>query len=223
MGSGELVKAEIKVQDSGPEGTARLNGQSLTVCFNPREYVLTKVAPWVEHQIQGYDSPKYQWTSGAPMQMKVDLFFDAYEEKGDARNVRKMGTDMLHSFTLVDPEVHRPPKLLFVWGTELQFKCYLRNLSIRYTMFLEDGTPVRATASCLFVENTDPAEQRKGKPLHSPDHTKRRVVKQGDTLAWIAAKEYGNPAEWRIIAQANDIDDPRQLTVGRELLIPPLY
>ena len=54
MGSGELVKAEIRVQDSGPEGIAKLNGQSLTVCFNPREYVLTKVAPWVEHQIQMY-------------------------------------------------------------------------------------------------------------------------------------------------------------------------
>jgi len=33
-------------------------------------------------------------------------------------------------------------------------------------------------------------------------------VKQGDTLAWIAGKEYGNPSEWRIIADANGIDDP---------------
>ena len=49
------------------------------------------------------------------------------------------------------------------------------------------------------------------------------MVKQGDTLSWIAGKEYGNPAEWRIIAEANGIDDPLNLTVGQELLIPPLY
>ena len=33
----------------------------------------------------------------------------------------------------------------------------------------------------------------------------------------------GNASEWRIIAHANGIDDPMHLTVGRELLIPPLY
>ena len=42
-------------------------------------------------------------------------------------------------------------------------------------------------------------------------------------LILIAGKEYGNPAEWRIIAEANGIDDPIHLTIGQELLIPPLY
>ena len=42
-------------------------------------------------------------------------------------------------------------------------------------------------------------------------------------LLVIAGKEYGNPSEWRIIAEANGIDDPIRLTVGQELLIPPLY
>jgi nucleoid-associated protein YgaU len=208
-----LVKAEIQNLDTQT---------SLTVCFNPREYTFSKSAPWAEHNIQGLDSPAYEWTSGAPMQLNVELFFDAYELQGEARDVRQW-TDQLEVFQLVNADKHRPPLLLFIWGKKLKFKCMLRHMSIRFTMFLDDGTPVRAIATCQFTEYTPPSEQLQGKPRHSPDHTKRRVVKQGDTLSWIAGKEYGNPAEWRIIAEANGIDDPINLTVGQELLIPPLY
>jgi Contractile injection system tube protein/LysM domain len=209
-----LVKAEIKNEDTG---------ELLTVCFNPKEYTLSKVAPWAEHNIQGLDSPAYEWTSGAPMQLNVELFFDAYEKEGAERDVRPTWTDKLEIMQLVNPDKHRPPILLFCWGKKLNFKCLLKNLSIRFIMFLDDGTPVRAVATCQFTEFTPPAEQLQAKPRHSPDHTKRRVVKQGDTLSWIAGREYGNPAEWRIIADANGIDDPMNLTVGQDLLIPPLY
>lgn len=208
-----LVKAKIKDLDTDAE---------LEVCFNPREYTFSKVAPWAEHNIQGLDSPIYEWTSGQAMKLNVELLFDAYEMEGAARDVRQW-TDKLEVFQLVNPDLHRPPILLFVWGDKMQFKCLLRSLSVRYTLFLDDGTPVRAVASCHFIEVASAEEQLQAKPRHSPDHTKRRVVKEGDTLSWIAGKEYGNPAEWRIIAEANGIDDPIHLTIGRELLIPPLY
>ncbi len=208
-----LVKAKIKEID--PD-----SGNELEVCFNPKEYTFSKVNPWAEHNIHGMDSPHYEWTSGLPMMLNVELFFDAYE--AEDRNVRQW-TDKLEVMQLVNAEVHRPPILLFVWGEKLQFKCVLKQMAIRFTMFLDDGTPVRAVANCQFMEYSTPEEQLQAKPRHSPDHTKRRVVKEGDTLSWIAGKEYGNPNEWRVIAQANGIDDPLHLTVGQELLIPPLY
>lgn len=208
-----LVKAEIKNLDTN---------DSVPVKFNPKEYTFEKRAPWKEHQIQGLDAPTYEWTSGAPMILSVELFFDVYEEKDAARDVRTF-TDKIEELAFVNPDKHRPPILLFCWGKKLQFRCILTQLSQRFTMFLDDGTPVRAVLNATFSEYTPAEEQLKGKPRHSPDHTKRRVVKQGDTLAWIAGKEYGNPAEWRIIADANGIDDPMNLTPGQELLIPPLY
>lgn len=208
-----LVKAKIRNLDTEEE---------FDICFNPREYTFTKLAPWAENNIQGLDAPLYQWTSGAAMRLNVELFFDAYELEGAARDVRTW-TDKLEICQLVHPDLHRPPTLLFVWGKKLNFKCFLQSLAIRYVMFLDDGTPVRAVANCTFVEYSTAEEQLQAKPRHSPDHTKRRVVKEGDTLSWIAGKEYGNPAEWRIIAEANGIDDPMHLAVGQELLIPPLY
>ena len=208
-----LTKAEIQDLDTN---------EKLTVCFNPREYTLTKLAPWAEHNIQGLDAPKYEWTSGQAMMLNVELFFDAYELEGADQDVRKW-TDKLEIFQLVNRDLHRPPILLFIWGKKLNFKCVLKSMALRYTMFTEDGTPVRAIANCQFMEYSTPEEQLQRNPRHSPDHTKRRVVKEGDTLSWIAGKEYGNPSEWRIIAEANGIDDPISLTIGQELLIPPLY
>ena len=46
------------------------------------------------------------------------------------------------------------------------------------------------------------------------------VVKQGDTLAEIAAKELGSPDKWRVIARANGIEDPDTVYVGQKLRIP---
>ena len=208
-----LVKAEIKNLDTS---------DTCAVKFNPKEYTFEKVAPWKEHNIQGLDAPAYEWTSGAPMQLYVELFFDVYEEKGADRDVRKF-TDKIENMAFVNPDKHRPPILLFCWGKKLQFRCLLKSLKQRFTLFTDDGTPVRAVLECAFTEFTPPEEQLKGKPRHSPDHTKRRVVEQGDTLSWIAGKEYGNAADWRIIALANGLDDPMSLTPGQELLIPPLY
>ena len=47
------------------------------------------------------------------------------------------------------------------------------------------------------------------------------VVKPGDTLRGIAEKFYGDASLDDVIADANGIDDPMQLSAGQELIIPP--
>ncbi|HEY7875760.1 MAG TPA: LysM domain-containing protein [Actinomycetota bacterium] len=47
------------------------------------------------------------------------------------------------------------------------------------------------------------------------------VVKPGDTLRGIAEKFYGDASLDDVIADANGIDDPTQISVGQELIIPP--
>lgn len=47
------------------------------------------------------------------------------------------------------------------------------------------------------------------------------VVKDGDTLRAIALKFYGDASLDDLIAEANDITDPTQLSVGTRLVIPP--
>lgn len=68
-------------------------------------------------------------------------------------------------------------------------------------------------------------EKAKKSEGQQPDSTgesdlKTRVVEEGDTLWDIAAEEYGDPTKWPVIADANDIDNPRNLEVGTTLVIP---
>lgn len=121
----------------------------------------------------------------------------------------------------IDSDLHAPPICLFIWGTFL-FPCIIETVSKRFTMFLPDGTPVRATLTVTLKEYKEHEVQVKEISRQSADRTKTWQVKQGDSLWLIAAKEYGDPDLWRPIAEANDIDNPRILRSGVELIIPPL-
>ncbi|HEY9858249.1 MAG TPA: LysM peptidoglycan-binding domain-containing protein, partial [Candidatus Obscuribacterales bacterium] len=73
--------------------------------------------------------------------------------------------------------------------------------------------------NCSFLEWEDPVEQqKKKKPIDDPI----RTIKQGETLSSIAQEEYGNSSLWRIIANANRLNNPRKLEVGTLLTVPPL-
>ena len=60
--------------------------------------------------------------------------------------------------------------------------------------------------------------------MNSTDKTRVRAIKAGDRLPVIAAEVYGDPRLWRLIAEANDIDDPLRFPapedVGRVILVP---
>jgi nucleoid-associated protein YgaU len=46
------------------------------------------------------------------------------------------------------------------------------------------------------------------------------MVQPGDTIDLIAADHLGEPTDWRQLAEANNLDDPRRLRPGMALLIP---
>lgn len=46
------------------------------------------------------------------------------------------------------------------------------------------------------------------------------IILEGESLADVAAKVYGDPNAWIRIAQANNITDPDLIEVGMELVIP---
>jgi hypothetical protein len=190
----------------------------LTVLFNPKEYQVQKSVQWEPHKSPGLDSPPQQFTSGNPAVLSLELFFDTYETQKD---VRKEYTEKLMEFTLVDADKHAPPMLQFVWGGMI-FEGFMESLALRYTMFLPSGAPCRATATIQIKEAKTAEEQLAAKPRNSPDHTKRRTFKQGETLALLAHEEYDDAAEWRRIADANGISDPKDVKPGTVLTLPPI-
>jgi Contractile injection system tube protein len=191
---------------------------TIDVLFNPKEYSIQKSVQWEPHKAPGLDLPEQQFTSGNPSVLTVELFFDTYEDKED---VKKKHTDPLLKLTTVDASLHRPPIVMFQWGSQ-KFKGVIESLSLRYTMFLPSGLPCRAVANLSIKEAKSAKEQVEETPRESPDHTKRRTLKQGETLALLAHEEYDDPAEWRRIADANGIVDPKDVKAGTVLTLPPI-
>ena len=64
--------------------------------------------------------------------------------------------------------------------------------------------------------------QRNALGLLSPDRTKTHTVWAGDALWRLADEHYGDPELWRLIAETNLLERPRELTPGQVLVIPAL-
>jgi nucleoid-associated protein YgaU len=75
-----------------------------------------------------------------------------------------------------------------------------------------EPTPTESPAPAA-PEDEEPAEPE-------PAEERIYVVRAGDTLSEIAERFYENASMGDVIAEANDITDPAQLSVGRELVIP---
>lgn len=127
-----------------------------------KEYTITKATPWKHHDVQGLDAPTLEFTSGEQYRMAMDLFFDGYEEGKSTREL----TDKIEKPALVDSELHRPPTAILSWGTGLAFKSVLENIQTKYTLFKNDGTPVRAVMDAVWEEFSPAEEQLKGAPRH---------------------------------------------------------
>ncbi|MCB1936785.1 MAG: LysM peptidoglycan-binding domain-containing protein [Nitrosomonas sp.] len=54
------------------------------------------------------------------------------------------------------------------------------------------------------------------------EQTTSYIVKDGDTLQGIAASQLNDASQWREIALANNIDNPRKIIAGVRLKIPRL-
>ena len=93
-----------------------------------------------------------------------------------------------------------------------------------FVKFNERGIPVRAWLDCTFIEALSPlaAKLGTGFSLGSPDTTKYHTVCQGESLWSISVEAYGQPEEWRLIADANGISNPRRLRSGETLRMPAL-
>ena len=193
--------------------------ETIPVEFNPTEYTLDKSLNYGDQSLLGLTSPITQFVSGSAETLSMELFFDTYEAGTD---VRTEYTNRIDALLTRKGGRTSPPICNFVWGTTLTFTAVLQSARKQFTMFLDNGTPVRARVNVTFKEFKPPERQKLETKGKTTTNTKVRLVKQGDTLSQIAGEEYKDPKKWRVIADANGITDPRTLQAGSQITIPPL-
>ena len=192
-------------------------GDRIVVMFNPEQYTIDQKVTFQRTNLPGLQTPITQFVHGEAQTLKLDLFFDTYEQGTDVRNLSRKLTSLLD----INSEMHAPPLCKFVWG-KLEFKAVIDSMTQNYTMFLDSGIPVRAKLTVSFTEYRTITEQLEKTPRNSADRTKYYVITQTDSLWSLAERFYDEPNKWRVIATANKIENPRIIIPGMELIIPAL-
>ncbi|MFA4902809.1 MAG: LysM peptidoglycan-binding domain-containing protein [Desulfobaccales bacterium] len=202
--------------------------EEIHVMFNPEEYTVNRDNNFAQIAVPGLRAPIIQFVHGNMQTLEMELFIDTYEEHREAsRVINRAGEDVRQQLSKItrlmdiDPTTHAPPTLLFTWAS-LSFTCVLARASQRFTMFLPDGTPVRARVQVTFNEFCNIDLEAKEIKRETSDYSKLHMVEEGETISSIAWRTFGNPKLWRPIALRNGLDDPRCLAPGTQLIIPQL-
>jgi nucleoid-associated protein YgaU len=222
MSQAQLVKATITVLDGNDKGKV------IPVLFNPTEYSFERSNAYKATPVPGLGAPLLQFVNGECDHLSMDLFLDDYTDpKGPTSRrqdepvpVMTRLRDLFHLLE-IDRDLHAPPPVRFNWGP-MEFTAVIEKLGRKVTKFHPDGTPARATLSVSFKEYRTLRQQLDDPRRESADKTKRRVVVGRDALWLIASREYDDPNSWVRIADANDLDDPRDIAPGDWLEVPPI-
>lgn len=204
------------------------SGEEFKVLFNPTEYSVEDSSKW-QDQVRNRQKPELQYTGGERKKLTMDLFFDTYEQKQDVRTyTSKLARLLIPSVDTSNGK--RPPKLQLSWGPKdpdpnsgvFPFVCVLESLKQQFTLFAENGTPVRARLSCTFKEFQLTQDELQRNPQRSSFPVQAYTTKAGDTLSGIASQVWQDPSKWRLIADANEIENPRVVAPGQVLKVPAL-
>jgi nucleoid-associated protein YgaU len=161
-----------------------------------------------------------QFTKSQPATLSMVVWFDqSFEPDGDISD----DIDQLQNWTCPTERItqgrYNPPRVTFTWGS-IQFVGHLSAVNITYKQFGIAGQPVRAEVRIDIQENP-PAVPGTNPTSGGISGRRVHVFSAGDTLHSVAYREYGNPGHWRVLAEANNVDDPLRIAPGTALLIPP--
>lgn len=226
----QLTKANLTVQWS--RGHDEIDLQ-----FNPVDLDFKRSVQIAEIPIPGLDTPLLQFIRGQNETLTLSLFFDT-TDNGMGANATSVAdrVDHIYGATKIDPVTHAPPVCVFRWGQAFpgyrlhgsagnqnrpSFQCLVERVDHKYTLFSPEGNPLRATVTVTLREFKTLSQQLHELGLNSPDRTQVRVLRKDETLDSIAADHYRRAGEWRRIATQNQIEDPRRLTAGTFLTLPP--
>jgi hypothetical protein len=238
----KLTKAklvEIRWNDAN-EAERVAQGKEVTVQFNPGSLRVTYT-----NQVQTNDQSNNtttQYVGRGSSKLNLDLVFDVSMPQGQdpetetppeetPNDVRKMTEKVAYFITPKegrgkDRGKYLPPGVRFIWGTFL-FDGIVESMDETLEFWSEDGRPLRTTITLglsqqeiavRFNPNATPPPQTGA--AAPPGTAPLQAARQGDSVQRMASRN-GRPNEWKNIAQANGIENPRNLPPGTLLNLRP--
>jgi hypothetical protein len=192
-----LAKAEIRNSETN---------EAVECYFNPKEITTDKTVQWNLHPNQELDEATLEFTTAQPQTMQVELMFDCFEAEQLAdRDVYKKYISKLEKFSLVQADKKRPPMVTFTWGSAMPvFKGVVEDFNVKYTLFLPDGTPARATVQFKLKHATKLQNKKEAEAAN-----KKEAQQQGKTVTAGASRPdqvYGADGQHRAGMARDGVD-----------------
>lgn len=195
---------EPKEVDSGKELTVQFNPQTLKVAFT--------------NSMSGGDQrggAAIQYVGKGATKLNLDLLFDVTAPLADGsmqpdQDVRVLTRDVAY-FLMPQEEAEEgkfvPPGIRFIWGSFI-FEGVLESMNETLELFSSQGKPLRATVGLSLTRQDIFFPEVSG--AGGAGTTPQTTAQEGDTAQSLA----GDPDNWKSMAEANDVENPRNIPVG---------
>jgi nucleoid-associated protein YgaU len=191
---------------------------TINFSFNPKELTVQRSADWKTTSTKKPQPPEYNGAKAGTV--SVEMFLDASEGGQVKTTVDKLLAAVLPAKGTDDKQKPVAPYVSLGWGKVTYVNCAVVNsVSAKYTRFDADGQAIRAVVT-VTLQEVLPSVVGQNPTSGAVGAQSSHLVVAGDCLASISTSEYGDPNNWRAIAEANDIDDPFRIRPGRRLLVP---
>jgi nucleoid-associated protein YgaU len=209
-----FTKAELKID----------GGATLKCYFNPTEYSVSKANTWNYKEVAGKSFAPPDFGGGQPRQMELSLLFDQtfppYQMSVKDSTAALLDAMEVPKGKAAGSPTAAPPFITFNWGA-LVFKGACTSLTVTYKLFDTKGNPLRADVK-LTLKQAEEAQKGQNPTTRAAAGFGVHRVRDGDTLPSISYAAYGDATKWRLIAEANGVDNPLHLRRGSALSLPRL-
>jgi len=228
----KLKKLTIKAYKKRSRSVVDLIG-SFEAMFNPASFSQKYEIEYGRHQGLNSTNKRVDYARSKPRELNLKLVLDGTGVQAMGiltLDRQKSVSDRVKEFIdltfRMNGNIHEPNFLVVEWGGKddggLIFSCRLASVDVAYTSFNRDGSPLRAELDVKLISDQDVKKRMAQENKSSPDLTHSRIVKSGDTLPLLTKEVYGSSQYYLRVAQANNLDDFRNLTPGQEIFFPPL-
>jgi hypothetical protein len=232
-----MERVTFVVESTGERLGCLLNPESLQVTRNAgirRRRTATGLLAGA-----GISDDPLLYAGGGQTDLVLDLLFDigiagSTIQTTDVRGLTRPLWDLAENTAASTGAT--PPVVRFLWGKAWNIPGVVTAVAEKLEHFTPDGAPKRSWLRMRFVRVNESAAAEASTPQATgsilagagPEgEVAHQVVgggsdapDSGERLEDIAFLYYGDPSEWRLIAEANDIVDPSSVAPGTVLRVP---
>lgn len=230
MGLIDTLKGLKKIKfESFEDSACKIPKGNIEAFINPKSYTTKKVVEYSPAEVIGNPAPTYFFSNMGPETLVLDeIIVDGTGLTEGTINSLLAHQDVekyIEEFKKVvcdyNGNTHGTNFLKISWGT-LIFECVCKSVTVKYTLFKPDGTPLRAYISLDLQKSVDWESKSKSAGMNSPDLTHLRTVKAGDTLPLMSYQIYGDSSYYMEIARVNKLSSVNAIKPGDQIYFPPL-